>query len=81
MSHFTGLRLKHRTLKFRDKNFPKKCILGTEFKKQLSIFEVSGPNLPKKVILATEFQKAIVEFRISTTEYFFVQSFILDNAL
>ena len=55
MSHFTGLRLKHRTLKFRDKNFPKKCILGTEFKKQLSIFEVSGPNLPKKVILATEF--------------------------
>ena len=65
MSHFTGLCLKHRTLKFRDENFPKKCILGTEFKKQLSIFEVSGPNLPKKVILATEFQKQLLNSELA----------------
>ena len=71
--HCIGFRLKHRTLKFRYENFLQKGILGTEFKKQLSFFEVSGQNL--------EFELATVEFRISISEYSFVPSFILNKAI
>ena len=41
--------------------------------------DVLGPNLHKKDILVTKFKKIIVEFKISSLEYPFLSSFILNK--